>query len=183
MPNNDSSLSAHPLAQFEYCPRCGTKCFTAINPKAKYCSHCEFVYYFNPSASSVAVVVDNKGRLLVSRRAKEPAKGMLDLPGGFVDPYESTEEALRRELLEETGLRAGDLKYLFSLPNIYPYSGFEVHTVDHFFYWNAGECTEVKAADDVSELLWMPFNQIDPEIFGLSSIKMGIRLLLEDNFL
>lgn len=174
------SPALHPLSQFEYCPRCGTKGFGVINAKAKQCAACGFVYYYNPSAAAVGVIVDNERRLLVSRRAKEPAKGTLDLPGGFVDPQESTEEALRRELFEETGLKVGEMKFLFSLPNIYPYSGFDVHTVDHFFYWNAGGCTEVEAADDVSELLWIPFNEVDPDMFGLTSIKRGLKRMMED---
>lgn len=70
--------------------------------------------------------------MLVVRRAKDPAKGTLDLPGGFVDLHESAEEAVRREVKEETGLDVKSSRYLFSIPNIYLYSGFEVHTEDLF---------------------------------------------------
>ena len=76
---------------------------------------------------------NSKGELLLVRRAKEPAKGTLDLPGGFVDMYESAEDAAHREVKEETGLDIAGCRYLFSIPNLYPYSGFEVHTVDMFF--------------------------------------------------
>ena len=81
----------------------------------------------------MALIRNAKGEILVARRGKEPAKGTLDLPGGFVDNYETGEEAVAREVMEETGLKVDEVKYLFSLPNIYPYSGIVVHTLDQFY--------------------------------------------------
>ena len=65
---------------------------------------CGFVYYFNSSAATAIFITNRVGELLVVRRAKEPAKGTFDLPGGFVDMYETAEEAIIREVKEETGL-------------------------------------------------------------------------------
>ena len=73
----------HPLAQFLYCPECGSPHFEVNNEKSKKCTDCGFVYYFNPSSATVALILNEKKELLVCRRAKEPAKGTLDLPGGF----------------------------------------------------------------------------------------------------
>ena len=106
----------HPLHQFEYCPKCGAKAFVEHNEKAKQCTACKFVYYFNPSSAVACFIRNPKGELLLVRRAKEPAKGTLDLPGGFVDMYESAEEAARREVKEETGLDIAGCRYLFSIP-------------------------------------------------------------------
>ena len=80
---------------------------------------CGFVYYFNPSSAVACFIKNAKGELLLVRRGKEPAKGTLDLPGGFVDMFESGEEAARREVREETGLHIQNCRYLFSLPNLY----------------------------------------------------------------
>ena len=77
----------HPLAQFLYCPECGSSHFEVNNEKSKKCADCGFVYYFNPSAATVALILNEKNELLVCRRAKEPAKGTLDLPGGFIDMF------------------------------------------------------------------------------------------------
>ena len=95
----------HPLAQFLYCPECGSSHFEINNEKSKKCADCGFVYYFNPSAATVALILNEKNELLVCRRAKEPAKGTLDLPGGFIDMNETGEEGVAREVLEETGLK------------------------------------------------------------------------------
>ena len=62
--------------------------------KSRRCADCSFVYYLNPSSAYVAIIIDDKGRLLVERRGCEPAKGMLDLPGGFADMNETVEEGL-----------------------------------------------------------------------------------------
>jgi 8-oxo-dGTP diphosphatase len=51
-----------------------------------------------------AVVVDDAGRLLLVRRGREPSRGLWSVPGGRVEPGESGPDAVRREVLEETGL-------------------------------------------------------------------------------
>lgn len=169
----------HPLHLFHYCPRCGADCFTEHNEKAKKCNNCGFVYYFNSSAAVVAVIENNRGEILVARRAKDPAKGSFDLPGGFTDMHETAEEAACREVREETGLSVVSLQYLFSIPNIYLYSGFEVHTVDLFFRCKVNNFKGLRAEDDVSELLFLPPGKINPADFGLTSIRKGIEKILQ----
>lgn len=120
----------HPLEKFAYCPICGSKHFIINNFKSKRCESCGFVYYANPCAATAAFIVNDRQEMLVVRRAKEPAKGTLDLPGGFVDMYETAEEGMRREIKEETGLEVDHIEYLFSSPNVYMYSGLGVHTID-----------------------------------------------------
>ena len=144
------------------------------NEKAKQCTACKFVYYFNPSSAVACFIRNPKGELLLVRRAKEPAKGTLDLPGGFVDMYESAEEAARREVKEETGLDIAGCRYLFSIPNLYPYSGFEVHTVDMFFECQTESFDGAKAEDDAAEIIILPHNQLNPDDFGLCSIKKAV---------
>ena len=91
-------MKQHPLHQFKFCPVCGQPTFVIHNEKAKECTHCGFVYYFNPSSAVACFIRNEAGELLLVRRAKDPGKGTLDLPGGFVDMYESAEEAAAREV-------------------------------------------------------------------------------------
>ena len=168
----------HPLQQFRFCPKCGSKQFVEHNEKSKKCTDCGFVYYFNSSAAVVAVIGNDKGEILVARRAKEPAKGTLDLPGGFIDLYETAEEAVAREIEEEAGLLINSSQYLVSIPNIYLYSGFEVHTVDIFFKCNVNDFHHLTPQDDVSELLFIALDRLNPADFGLVSIRKGVEKLL-----
>lgn len=175
-------MDIHPLEKFKYCPKCGSKHFDVNNEKSKKCDNCGFVYYQNPSAATAAFILNERGELLVERRGKEPAKGMLDLPGGFVDNDETAEEGIAREVREETGLKTVTTEYLFSLPNIYMYSGMEIHTLDMFFACRVEEGSQPVAADDASECFWLPVEDIHTEQFGLRSIRHAMRRFLDENF-
>lgn len=170
----DDKKMKHPFYQFEYCPVCGAKTFVERNEKAKQCTACGFVYYFNPSAAVACFVRNAEGELLLVRRGKEPAKGTLDLPGGFVDMHENAEEAARREVEEETGLVLTDCHYLFSLPNLYMYKGFEVHTVDMVFECSVDSFDTAHAEDDAAEIVICRREQLRAEDFGLQSIRQAV---------
>ena len=130
----------HPLEKFEYCPRCGSKHFDVNSEKSRQCENCGFEYYMNPSAATAAFILNERGELLVERRGKEPAKGTLDLPGGFTDLGETAEEGVAREVMEETGLEVCSAEYLFSIPNVYRYSGMDIPTLDFFFRCEVKDC-------------------------------------------
>lgn len=169
----------HPLHLFAFCPVCGANSFFIKDEKAKYCSSCGFVYYFNPSAAVACFIRNTRGELVVVRRAKEPAKGSLDLPGGFVDPYESAEEAARREIQEETNLHVDACHYLFSIPNTYPYAGFDVQTLDMFFECTTDSFDHARAEDDAAEIIIIRPEILHPEAFGLTSIQEGVKRYLQ----
>ena len=170
----------HPLDIFRYCPKCGSDQFEEHNEKSKHCSKCGFTYYQNPSSATAAFILNSKGELLVVRRGKEPAKDTLDLPGGFVDNNESGEQGIIREIKEETGLDIKEVKYLFSIPNIYRYSGMDIHTLDMFYLCHVDDDV-VTAADDVAECMWVPLREVYVERFGLRSIRQAVHTFLQQN--
>ena len=157
----------HPLDLFQYCPECGSSHFEVNNEKSKKCTDCGFVYYFNPSSATVALILNDQNEL-------------LDLPGGFIDMNETGEEGVAREVLEETGLKVQQAVYQFSLPNIYIYSGFPVHTLDMFFLCTVEDISHFSAMDDVSDSFFLPLSEINPEDFGLDSIRRGLKKFLSD---
>lgn len=178
----------HPLDKFAYCPVCGSKRFEINNFKSKKCRDCGFTYYANPCSATAAFILrqplpseGSEELMLAVRRAKEPAKGTLDLPGGFVDMYETVEEGMRREIKEETGLDVTEMQYLFSSPNVYQYSGMGVHTLDMDYLVRVPSDVVVRAADDAAECLWIPLSQVNPADFGLTSIRNAVIRFLEAN--
>ena len=168
----------HLLDRFKYCPACGSKNFLENDFKSKHCKDCGFTYYLNASGATAAFILNSKGELLVARRANEPARGTLDLPGGFVDPGESIEDGMMREIKEETGAKAVKVEYAFSQYNWYEYSGMQIPTCDAFFYVTLEEDSAVTPADDCEELIWMSLDKINPANFGLTSIRLAVERLL-----
>lgn len=169
----------HPLSKFKFCPICGSTHFEINNFKSKKCGSCGFTYYANPNSATVAFIMNEKDELLVVRRKNEPAKGTLDLPGGFVDMEETGEEGVMREVMEETGLEATSVAYQFSIPNLYLYSGLTIHTLDMFYIVEVKDLSHVEAKDDAAEYLWISLNEIRIEEFGLRSIRQGLSRFLK----
>ena len=93
--------------------------------------------------------------------------------------YETGEEGVSREVMEETGLTVTRTQYLFSLPNTYLYSGFLVHTLDQFFLCSVEDDTTLDARDDVAESWWIPLAEVNPALFGLDSVRQGVERFLK----
>ena len=171
----------HPLSKFEYCPQCGSRHFNVNGPKSRLCENCGFEYFMNPSAATVAFILNSKGEMLVEKRKREPAKGMFDLPGGFADPGETAEEGVRREVAEETGLRVTAARYIFSQPNVYRYSGMDIPTLDLFYRCEVEDdsCLTPADADGEADCMWVKLADIHTEQFGLRSVRWGLIQFLD----
>ena len=168
----------HPLEKFSFCPNCGSK-WAVNNFKSKHCDHCGFTYYANPSSATAAFIINDRNELLAVKRKKEPAKGTLDLPGGFVDMDESGEEGIVREVKEETGLDVTRTRYLFSIPNLYEYSGMIIHTLDMFYQCDVADTVGLQAMDDAEEAQWIPLSAVHPDAFGLRSVRQAVGLFVK----
>ena len=177
-------MKEHPLEIFHYCPKCGSPDFEINNALSRHCSSCGFTYYQNPRASTAAFILNGKGELLVARRGKEPAMGTLDLLGGFVDNNENAEQGMVREIFEETGLTidSADVTYLYSIPNVYRYSGMDIHTLDLFFLCHVEDDVVVKAADDAAACFWVPLREVYVERFGLRSVRQAVHTFLQRKY-
>lgn len=118
---------------FAFCPNCGGKNIENVRMRKWRCADCGFDLYNNVASAVGLVIQDENGKILFERRGKEPRKGFLAFPGGFVDPDESMEEACMRECREEIGVEPVSLDYIASFPNTYDYKNIQYKTCDVFF--------------------------------------------------
>jgi 8-oxo-dGTP diphosphatase len=97
------------------------------------------------------IIVDAKDRVLLIKRGHPPFQDQYALPGGFVDLNETVEDACRRELLEETGVKAGKL----TLVGVYSKPGRDPRgaTVS-IAYVTRIRSAKAIAGDDASDVLW-----------------------------
>lgn len=95
---------------FRFCPDCGAELAPPDTARllAQTCQSCGAIHWRNAKPCAGALVVRD-GRVLLGRRAVEPAKGAWDIPGGFLEPWEAPAHAAIREVREETGLEIGRL--------------------------------------------------------------------------
>ena len=133
-----------------FCPACGAEALEVYQGKAVRCRECDYLFFHNAAAAAAAILV-HRGLVVLTRRARPPRAGCWDLPGGFVDPGEGLEQALRRELHEELGLVVDELRYLCALPNTYEYAGVRYRSCDAFFVAAVGDVAGLVPADDVSD--------------------------------
>jgi len=145
-------------AAFRFCPYDGQALTSLVEEGVSRprCLKCGFVDYGNPKPC-VAVLIVQDGKLLVGKRATEPAKGMWDILGGFIDAGESAEDAVRREVSEETGLDVRITRYLGSFPDTYGHRG--VPTLN-LCYVTVPVGGTVRAASDVAELSWLSVTEL-----------------------
>ena len=140
-----------------------------------YCHNCGFVLYQN-TAAAVAAIIHCQGNILFTLRNNEPAQGMLDLPGGFVDPKESLTQALTREVYEELGLEIKDWQFLCSYPNQYPYKGIRYDTCDAIFTTNLSQEPKIKPQKaEIQDVKWLAKDKIVIEDMGFQSLQNAVR--------
>jgi ADP-ribose pyrophosphatase YjhB (NUDIX family) len=175
---------------FTFCPSCASKNIAFEKGKYFHCPDCGFVYYHN-TAAATGCVIDADGRLLFLVRGKEPAKGRLDLPGGFVDPGEGALEGLYREIREELGWLppvpqgASNAQEAFtffaSFSNRYPYKNIMYNTCDMYFYLRAPGLRErdlVLEKKEISAVRFLKPEEIDFDEIAFDSTRRAVQAYL-----
>jgi len=133
--------------RFLFCPQCG-HARTDVGGNPLSCTNCGFKHYFGPAVAVGGIIVDSHGRILFLRRARDPGKGKLGLPGGFVDLNETAEAALAREVIEEVGLRVTSIQYLATFLNSYRYLGTDIPVLDIFYVCRVDSFDSMEAAPE-----------------------------------
>lgn len=104
----------------QYCGQCGAKTEIHAKDRATECRACKAFYYPRLSPSIITLV--HRGEEVLLARNHRFPDGMYSTLAGFVEPGESIEETLRREVLEEVGVRVGAMEYMGSQPWPFPNS-------------------------------------------------------------
>jgi 8-oxo-dGTP diphosphatase len=144
------------IEQNKYCQFCGTHLVRKYDRSKmrSFCEACNVFKYVDPKVAVVAIVPSNNTILLI-RRAIEPHLGKWSLPSGYVDRGESIENALVREVFEETTICASPHRYLGVFSGKGP-------VVVHVYVATHKSGT-AKAAEEVSEIKWFELGKI-PEL-------------------
>jgi ADP-ribose pyrophosphatase YjhB (NUDIX family) len=158
---------------YTHCPICGSKNY-AHHGGGRACGDCGHRDFDNPITAVAAFILDDEGRVLLIRRAKNPAMGKLAPPGGFVDAGESLEQAIRREIAEEVGLDAWDVRYLSSHPNNYVYNGRGRPVCDVFFTARTGSLEVVLQTEEASDWQLLPLSAIDSADLAFDSMRHAL---------
>ncbi len=175
---SDPVTNSFPQNVFKFCPACSSGNFSFRQDNSFLCDACGFEFFINAAAAVAALIEDDNGRLLFTKRAKDPMKGTLDLPGGFVDIMETAEDALRRELKEELNLETSEEVYFTSCPNTYEYGGITYFTLDLAFVCRVMSFEGITADDEVEGYRFIPIDEIDLGEIGLVSIRKIVSLYL-----
>jgi len=143
----------------QYCPMCATKLSwrSTGDRQRPTCPACGFVFYFNPVVGTGALV-EMDGRVVLVRRGVEPKAGYWCLPAGYVEADELVEEAVVREMWEETGLEivVDDMLGVYSF-------GHEPQTGVLLLYSAHATGGQLRAGDDAQEVQAFAPDELPPD--------------------
>lgn len=152
-----------------FCGRCATPTEMAPGERARRCPQCGLHAFPRLAPAIITLVQDGDGRALLARNARWPT-AMYSCLAGFVEPGESVEDAVRREVHEEVGIEVSDLRYFGSQPWPFPHSlmiGFHAR-------YRGGDIRV--DGEEIADARWFAPEEL-PEIPGRISIA---RRLIDD---
>ena len=139
-----------------YCGRCGVPTVAADGERARRCPECGLLAFPRLAPAVIVLVQREDGRALLARNVNFP-RTMFSCLAGFVEPGETLEEAVRREVGEEVGVELGTVSYWGSQPWPFPHS----LMVGFMAEWAGGEI--VCQAGEIAEARWFARHEL-PDI-------------------
>ncbi len=171
-----------PFEALKFCPQCGKSNWENRTSRLRVCKDCGYEMYKNPTIGAAALIFDEQNRLMLLRRAKNPGLGKLDVPGGFCEVSEKIENAVKREVKEETNIDVEIERFLFSIPNNYEYMGVQLYPLDFFFKCKIIDDSKFELdLSENSEMMFLSPEEIKPEDIALPSIRLALQWLKEGN--
>jgi len=168
----------------KFCPQCGQDSLKFDGKNQYHCPECSFTFYRNVAAAAAAVIY-YQGKILFIERGKEPQKGLLGLPGGFIDNNETAESGLLREVYEEVGIKLDTLEYFCNQTNEYHYCGVTYHTLDFYYIARIDKLPDNVDPEEVAGIKLITLKDLDFDQIAFTSAKEALGKLIkcEDKFL
>ena len=147
---------------FTYCPKCAAKLEpkTILGEEHEVCPACGWTHYEDPKVACLALLVES-GRVLLVQRTVLPFSGKWSVPAGFVNAFELPEDAVVREVLEETGLDVRVVRLVTVLSGREHPRGADILLV--YLVERVGG--ELHAGDDAGDAAWFALTALPPLAF------------------
>jgi len=136
----------------QFCGRCGTPTRHREHERARECPSCALIAY--PRIAPAVMCLVRRGQQILLARSPHFLPGMYSALAGFVEPGESLEQCLAREVLEETGIRVANTRYFASQPWPFPHSLMIAFVADYA----GGEITP--APDEIEDAQWFALDAL-----------------------
>lgn len=162
----------------QFCPRCG-KLTAPYQKNLRICITCKHKNYINPRPCNAVIFHNAENQILMIKRKIPPQKNKWDLPGGFINPGETLEKSVEREIQEELSLENINYRYFSSYYDSYTFEGVRYPTLCFIFSAFLKKSEKLTCADDAASYMWHSFEKIP---FGAIAFK-GIQQALSDFFI
>lgn len=160
--------------EFNFCRRCGSK---LQHHGAHFTCGNGHIIYANAVPAVAMLLLNSANQVLVGRRALDPHEGMADFPGGFCGQTETLEDAIAREIAEETGLTPQQYdkpQFLLSGIDHYPYRGETVIVISSVFMARTlNDDVAVTANDDIAQLHFTDLVDLDVNTLAFPSLQQA----------
>ena len=168
------------VKQFQFCPRCGGKLRIMRGKRNDICSQCGYEVYDTVLSVATTIIVNGRGEILLTKRARAPHRGMWGTPGGFAERGESAEDTARRESREELGLRLNSMQLFGTYPLLYRYQGVLLACIESTFIARLAGNPRLLARDDISEAKFVKPEHIPYSRLAFPSQRVAIRKYLKE---
>lgn len=146
----------------QFCGRCGTPTERKIGERARACPNCGQTHY--PRIAPAVMALVHRGNELLLARSPHFPPGMFSALAGFVEPGESLEQCLHREVLEEVGVTVKNVRYFSSQPWPFPHSLMIAFNCEY----ESGEL--VPQEGEIEAVDWFTLDRLPPQLPGRLSI-------------
>ena len=156
----------------QFCSRCKAILKNSESERVKICAHCQLFFY--PRISPCIMVLIKRGKEILLARSPHFIPAMYSALAGFIEPGETVEHAVEREVMEEVGLKIKNLQYQFSQPWPFPDSLMLAFTADYA----AGEI--IIDGNEIEDAGWFTREDMPPLPSSISIARKLIDLFINN---